>query len=69
MAYSICETVHGITWHVRTLSSVGQKFSGGADTPTLCGLKAAWDLQVDAEKNLTAEYVCKQCRETAKAQS
>ena len=34
-------------WHIRELTDAGKKFGGGADTPTLCGLKAAWDVRAE----------------------
>jgi hypothetical protein len=30
-------------WHIRELTSVGQKMGGGADTPALCGRTVSWD--------------------------
>lgn len=45
VAYSYCETVAAVgLWHIRRLSEKGRKPSGGADTKTLCGLQAAWDV-------------------------
>lgn len=44
--YSFCETVAATgPWHIRILSEIGHKYNGGADTKTLCGLQAAWDVQ------------------------
>lgn len=51
--YSFCETVAATgPWHIRILSEIGHKYSGGADTKTLCGLKAAWDVRHEFEANL-----------------
>ena len=57
---SLCETVGAWKWHLRHLSDAGPKYSGGADTKTLCGLDAAWDLEVQ----FTDQYrqdVCTGC--------
>ena len=45
MKYSFCETLAAYKWHIRPLTKKGRKLTGGADTPTLCGLNASWDLQ------------------------
>lgn len=51
--YSFCETVAATgPWHIRMLSEIGHKYNGGADTKTLCGLKAAWDVQHEFEGKL-----------------
>ena len=45
--FSFCETAFATgtsPWHIRELSEAGRKLGGGADTPTLCGREAAWDL-------------------------
>jgi len=42
---SYCETMAAIgMWHIRVLTDNGRKISGGADSMTLCGLDAAWDV-------------------------
>jgi hypothetical protein len=41
---SWCETSASTgCYHLREISPAGLKLGGGADTLTLCGLKAAWD--------------------------
>ena len=48
--YAFCETVHASAlspWHIRKLTEQGKKLGGGADTPSLCGLKVSWDLRTD----------------------
>lgn len=45
--YSYCETLAASgPWHIRELSDKGHFPSGGADTFTLCGMQAAWDVGV-----------------------
>jgi len=45
--FSFCETIAAVgRWHIRQLTEKGRMLGGGADTETLCGLKAAWDLAV-----------------------
>lgn len=46
-AFSFCETTAAIVWHIRQLGPAGPKYGGGADTPTLCGGQAAWDVQCE----------------------
>jgi len=42
---SYCETYAGTgVWHIRVLGAKGRRPEGGADTTTLCGLAAAWDV-------------------------
>lgn len=46
--FSFCETAAALgAWHIRRLTKVGRKLGGGADTKTLCGLTAAWDVQCE----------------------
>ena len=46
--FSFCETVHAMgPWHIRRLTEKGKKLGGGADTETLCGLRAAWDINCE----------------------
>jgi hypothetical protein len=48
MKLSFCETAAaGGLWHIRRLTDQGKKLGGGADTRTLCGREAAWDVQFD----------------------
>lgn len=42
--YSFCESVAAYVWHIRPLTARGRKLSGGADTPSLCGMKVSWDI-------------------------
>jgi len=47
--YSFYETTTArplAPWHIRPLTSVGQKFGGGADTKALCDTNVSWDLEV-----------------------
>lgn len=66
---SFCETVTatGATpWHLRRLSEKGCKYTGGADTPALCGRTVCWDVEVD----VTAEHLkhaCRKCVEVLNA--
>jgi hypothetical protein len=63
--YSFCETSAAYRWHIRPLTEAGQKFSGGADTKTLCGLDAAWDLHSGlAMTALESPGICLGCRRT-----
>ena len=42
---SRCETIAASgTYHLRRLTARGQLPSGGCDSPTMCGLRAAWDV-------------------------
>jgi hypothetical protein len=53
-----------IVWHIRPLTAHGQKFGGGADTKTLCGREAAWDLHAEiVPRILDGSGVCVFCRE------
>ena len=48
MKLSFCETTAALgAWHIRKLTAEGKKFGGGADTKTLCGLTAAWDVRCE----------------------
>jgi hypothetical protein len=58
--YSVCETVAAYVWHIRPLTAVGRKLSGGADTKALCGAKAAWDINVPIPPQDGAGY-CTEC--------
>ena len=71
MYFSFCETVHAMgPWHLRQHPmGVVHKYGGGADTPTLCGLKAAWDIRAPVTtENIMRESTepgrtCSTCRE------
>lgn len=55
-----CETNAAITIHLRYLGEAGPKYGGGADTLTLCGAKASWDL-----KCAVTEARCRTCTNIA----
>jgi len=62
MEYSFCETLAANLWHIRQLTDAGQKRGGGADTPTLCGLTAAWDVSAPIPpKLLGGSGICHTC--------
>lgn len=56
---SVCKTVAAITTHLREIGPKGYCYNGGADTLTLCGFAAAWDLMqaVDLQN-----VRCRECR-------
>jgi hypothetical protein len=61
--YAFCERVTaGPTspWHIRQLTDKGKKLGGGADTPSLCGSKMAWDVNVDITEHHLG-HSCKEC--------
>lgn len=65
--FSFCESVTASSysnWHIRKLSEIGQKFSGGIDTPSLCetvSLKmGGWDLHVEITEYHLG-HACKKC--------
>lgn len=45
--YMFCETVTAYLWHIRQISDSGPKFTGGADTLTLCGKQPSWDIHCE----------------------
>jgi len=49
--HSFCETLAATCWHIRPLVNGKQFFGGGADTETLCGLRAMWDIKSELDKN------------------
>lgn len=59
--YTYCETVAVYRWHIRELTETGRHLGGGADSLTLCGLKAAWDLPYEV-KTRPYTNLCKMCR-------
>lgn len=66
MDYAFCETITAggaSPWHIRKLSDRGPKYSGGADTPALCGREVAWDLRA----NITPFRIARCCRKCAAA--
>jgi hypothetical protein len=61
--YSFCESTTAASdtpWHIRPLTSVGQKFGGGADTRSLCGRVVSWDLPVPLTQDRLG-HSCKTC--------
>ena len=70
MTYSFCESTFATgrsPWHLRKLSSVGPKFGGGIDTPSLCGLvKVGWDLEVAITAHHLEHSCCPECRRVYK---
>jgi hypothetical protein len=56
--YSFCETIAAHRIHIRRLTSIGRKLTGGADTNTLCDLKACWDLK---QWTLNNPRLCPKC--------
>ena len=68
--YSFCESSHAgpfSPWHIRKLKEAGRKLGGGADTPSLCGKKVAWDLKSEVTHIGRAlaggGHVCNECSE------
>lgn len=60
--FSVCETVAAIKPHLRVLTSTGKHLGGGADSNTLCGLKACWDTNIPVPKQgEPAEWLCARC--------
>jgi hypothetical protein len=67
--YAVCETVNAISLHLRVLTETGRHPSGGADSPTLCGLIAAWDTRVPTPSpNKLTNWLCSKCQEIYQAQ-
>lgn len=69
---SFCESTYATSvspWHLRELTSVGQKIGGGIDTGSFCGRvrpQEGWDLVVPVtEDRVTNHAVC--CLECARA--
>ncbi len=61
--YSFCETIAAYVWHIRPLTDAGKKLGGGADTLTLCGLKAAWDINTPVNVSIPLDGICFKCRQ------
>lgn len=60
--HSFCEGIAasgGSPWHIRKLTDKGQKFTGGADTKSLCGRQMSWDLKTPV--NPHHSNICKIC--------
>ncbi len=76
--YALCERSTASPFsphHVRPLTAVGKKMSGGADTVALCGAEVAWDVSditlTEAANDLEGQQhesfrVCKTCVEKAR---
>lgn len=64
-SYAFCESVAATgrsPWHIRELTAVGKKVTGGADTNSLCDRKMGWDLNVKiTTHHLT--HTCPKCVE------
>jgi len=64
--YSFCETIFAggnTPWHIRKLTDAGPKYTGGADSPTLCGKVmtfGGWDLPVPMSQHHLS-HVCEVC--------
>lgn len=65
--YSFCESVHAGShsrWHIRKLTERGHKYSGGIDSPSLCGRLTAkisgWDINV-AIRRENLSRACPEC--------
>lgn len=71
--YSYCERKDATSktpWHIRPLTSLGQKFGGGIDTESFCGYvtpqHGGWDVHAKiTEKNL--KHCCEKCRAVYKS--
>ena len=59
-----CETDAAYVIHARRVSKTGPHYGGGADTPTLCGLKASWDTRIPL-----AAISCRECRQRIEGDS
>lgn len=60
--YAVCETIAAYRWHIRKLNGEKPKFGGLPERPsTLCGLKAAWDVNVNVDDKARRPGCC--CRE------
>lgn len=62
--WTCCETIAANAQHIR-YAEYGQKLSGGADSPALCGAKVLWDTKVPLEAALKEDRLgmscCTQC--------
>jgi hypothetical protein len=64
--YSYCETLAAYVWHIRRLTAVGRKPSGGADTLALCKAQVLWDIQTPINDILRGDGMCHECLEKYK---
>lgn len=61
--YSFCESSAASgrsPWHIRQLTAAGKKPGGGADTPSLCDLEMAWDVEVEITEHHLS-HACRAC--------
>jgi hypothetical protein len=66
--YSFCEASTAGSrsrWHIRPLTRMGKKLSGGADTMALCGRQVAWDINCNIHP-AALEGACMTCAEIYK---
>jgi hypothetical protein len=68
MNYSFCKTasvasMSSTKFHIRRLTRAGQKLSGGADSPALCGRAVSWDVTTPLDAYSAIEFACLTCRE------
>ena len=67
LGHSFCESVTAGSlsrWHIRRLTSVGQKLGGGVDTDSLCGRVKSpdgWDLATKITERRLSEVACVDC--------
>lgn len=69
-ALIVCESTAAIVLHLRRLSPAGPRYTGGIDTPFLCGAKYlnGWDTRIpveafDGEPNRGPTRLCRGCRD------
>lgn len=71
VVFSYCEPVTAgplAVWHIRRLTAVGHKPTGGADTKALCGLPVAWDIPCSIRQgDADTEGVCPACADAYRA--
>lgn len=64
-SYMEFEWATGTRWHIRRLSERGKFFEGGADTPSLCGVKhRGWDVKhAPPQRGPRPDFACVACWE------
>lgn len=66
--HAFCETIAASLTHIRALGKRGRCPSGGADTRTLCDLKAEWDTAARFSADAVAKWnawpyqLCSTCK-------